>query len=86
MCTLRLTLMFLLLSTPVLAKDLNREVEELKLKVSEQEDTITLLKAKVNQLENLQEEHEALLKKLLVLIYEKKQSGRDHLRAPVVTP
>lgn len=68
--TYRLTLMFLLLSSPVLARDLNREVEELKLKVSDQELTITFLKTKISRMENLQEEHEALLKKLLVQIYD----------------
>lgn len=72
MYQLRLTLMFLLLSTSAFADDLKKEVEYLKLRVGDLEATVTAQRSKINRMENLQEEHEVLLKKLVTQLYDLK--------------
>ncbi|AAR35089.1 hypothetical protein KVP06_08575 [Geobacter sulfurreducens] len=81
MSALRLALLFLLLATPALAKDLNGEVEELKLQVSTLEYTINSQRSTINRLKELQEEHEALLKKLVIQYWELKEQVEKQKKA-----
>ena len=76
MSILRFTVMLLLLSTTsVFAEDLTKKVERLELEKSTLELKVDALSSKVSQLEQLQEAHEVLLKKLISQLWEIKVSG-----------